>query len=186
MKPTTSFLPALLLIGGLVATGSAIAAEDVLSRQTRGDTQPSSETLLQTTSIFRRLAVALASGSEEAMNDLHGSQVENSDEKDRLNPPIPGIECDIDRIVNYVSCFSPVSDSKERADTLFTQFVNELQAALPSDSWLGMEAKPGIDSIRRYTYEEQKSGAHIDIDKVVQVGSEGQNTYAVSIFGWTF
>ena len=184
MKLAISLVSALLLAGGLAATGTAIAAEDVHSQQAKDDIQSSSETL-QTSSAFRRLALALSSGSE-AMGVFHGPRSKDSDEKDRLNPPIPGIACDIDRVLNYVSCFGPVISNQEQAGILFTQLVNELQTALPPDRWTGMKAKPGIDAIQSYTYEDQKSAAHIDIDIVAQVGLEGQSFYVVSIFAWTY
>ena len=52
----------------------------------------------QETSALRRLASALSAGNE-AMIHLRGSQTEYR-EKDRLNPPIPDMECDVDRIVS--------------------------------------------------------------------------------------
>jgi len=132
----------------------------------------------QETSALRRLASALSAGNE-AMTHLRGSQTEYR-EKDRLKLPIPGMECDVDRIVNYVSCYSSVIGSREEAGDRFIQFVDELQSALPSDRWRKVKEEPRIDSTRRYTYQDQGSDAHIDIDLIPRADS-----YMVTIFGWT-
>ena len=132
----------------------------------------------QETSALRRLASALSAGNE-AMTHLRGSQTEYR-EKDRLKLPIPGMECDVDRIVNYVSCYSSVIGSREEAGDRFIQFVDELQSALPSDRWRKVKEEPRIDSTRSYTYEDQGSDAHIDIDLIPRADS-----YMVTIFGWT-
>jgi len=182
MKITT-FFAALLLIASFVAIGTAMASEDVLSKQqVKGDIQPSGETT-EETSALRRLAIALASG-RQAMRSFRGSQSENNDNKDKVNPPIAGIECYIDRIASYLSCYSSRTDAEE-AETLFTRLVDELQAALPSDRWKGMKQEPGMSSVRSYTYMDQGSNAHIDIDIIAQPGLGGQSSYIVSIFGWT-
>jgi hypothetical protein len=47
-----------------------------------------------------------------------------------------------------------------------------------------METEPGIDSIRSYIYEDQISGAYIDIDLIAQLETEGEYSYLVTIFGW--
>ena len=132
----------------------------------------------QETSALRRLASALSAGNE-AMIHLRGSQTEYR-EKDRLTVPIPGMECDVDRIVNYVSCYSSAIGTREEAGNRFIRFVNELQSALPSDRWRKVKEEPRIDSTRSYTYEDQGSDAHIDIDLIPRADS-----YMVTIFGWT-
>jgi hypothetical protein len=113
------------------------------------------------------------------MGPLRGSQTEYR-EKDRLKPPIPDIECDVDRIVSYVSCYSSLIDTREEAGNLFTRFVNELQSTLPPDRWRKAKEELRIDSTRSYTYEDQGSDAHIDIDLSARADS-----YMVTIFGWT-
>src|SRR5688572_15666449 len=146
MKIKIAFFAAVLLIASLVATGTAIASEDVLSKPVKADIQPSGEPL-------RRLAVALSSG-REAMRPFRGSPSESHAEKDRLNAPIAEIECYIDRIASYVSCYSSPAGAEE-AETLFTRLVDDLQAALPSDRWKGMKQEPGLASIRSHTYVDQ-------------------------------
>lgn len=87
----------------------------------------------QETSALGRLALALSAGND-AMGPLRGSQTEYR-EKDKLKPPIPDMECDVDRIVSYVSCYSSVIGTREEAGNLFTRFTDELQSILPSDKW---------------------------------------------------
>ena len=132
----------------------------------------------QETSALGRLALALSAGNE-AMRPLRGSQTEYG-EKDRLNPPIPDMKCDVDRIVSYVSCYSSVIGTREEAGNLFTRFVDELQSTLPSDRWRKVKEEPRINSIRSYTYADQESDAHIDIDLIAL-----SDSYMVRIFGWT-
>jgi hypothetical protein len=132
----------------------------------------------QEISALGRLALALSDGNE-AMGPLRGSQTEYR-EKDRLKPPIPDIECDVDRIVSYVSCYSSLIGTREEAGNLFTRFVDELQSTLPPDRWRKVKEEPRIDSIQSYTYADQGSDAHIDIDLSARADS-----YMVTIFGWT-
>jgi len=168
----------------LVATvnTSAIAA-DVTNQATTDGWEPSVETG-QMSSEFRALASALSSGNE-AMQSFHGSWSELEDNKDNLNPPIPGLECYIDRILSYVSCYSPTVGTETGADRLFQLMVDELQAALPSTRWVGINQKPGVDSIRSYLYQDQKSYAHIDVDIVPRIDPQGISSYMISIFAWT-
>ena len=175
MKIKIAFFTAVLLIASLVVTGTAVASEDVPSNPVKADIQPSGEPL-------RRLAAALSSG-REAMRSFRGSRSEPSDNQERLSPSIAGIECYIDRIASYLSCYSSPTGAEE-VDTLFTRLVDELQAALSSDRWKGMKREPGTASIRSYTYVDQGSKAHIDIDIIPRPGLGVQSSYIVSIFGW--
>ena len=177
MKITTPLLAALILGGRLTITGTAFASEHVACTLKTSESVQSSQTN-QETSALRRLALALSAGNE-AMRPLRGSQTE-AGQKDRLKLSIPGMACDVDRIVSYVSCYSSLIRDKEEAGHLFTEFVEEFQSILPSDRWRRIQEEPRLDSIRSYTYEDQESDAHIDIDLVARVDS-----YMVTIFGWT-
>ena len=177
MKIKTLLLAALILAGRLTITGTAFASEHVASTLKTSESVQSSQTN-QETSALRRLALALSAGNE-AMRPLRGSQTE-AGQKDRLKLSIPGMACDVDRIVSYVSCYSSLIGTREEAGNLFTRFVDELQSMLPPDRWRKVKEAPRIDSIRSYTYEDQKSDAHIDIDLIARVDS-----YMVTIFGWT-
>ena len=134
MTSSASLLAALVLA---TAVNTSVVAGDVSNQVTSDDTQPSRETG-QIAGVLRSLARALSSGSE-AMRPFHGLRSENEDNKDDLNPAIPGMECYIDRILSYVSCYSPSMGTEKEADSLFRLMVDELQAALPSNRWLGMK-----------------------------------------------
>ena len=108
------------------------------------------------------------------------SLVEGSED----NPPIAGMNCYLDRIAIHVSCHSSLVDTEEEAVTLFSRVVDEVQAALPSDRWRGMQKEPGTAWIRSYTYEDQTSNAYIDIDITHRTGPSGQSFYMVSLFAW--
>ena len=49
----------------------------------------------------------------------------------------PAMDCDIDRILSYISCYSATTDMKEAADYRFTRLIKELQDVLPADRWGG-------------------------------------------------
>ena len=180
MKSRIAFLAAVLLTASFGATRTTAASQDVLS-ETR-DFQPAGDTGGET-SAMRRLAIALSSG-RAAMGPFHGSRIENNNYKNTLNPSIAGMECSIDRIAGYISCYSAPIGTEDEAVALFTWLVAELQTALPSERWIGITREPATASIRSFTYKDQNSSAHIDIDIVGRMGLGGQNAYIVSTFGW--
>ena len=177
MKIKTLLLAALILAGRLTITGTAFASEHVASTLKTSESVQSSQTNQETSALWR-LTLALSAGNE-AMRPLRGSQTE-AGQKDRLKLSIPGMACDVDRIVSYVSCYSSLIRDKEEAGHRFTEFVEEFQSILPSDRWRRIQEEPRLDSIRSYTYEDQESDAHIDLDLIARVDS-----YMVTIFGWT-
>src|SRR5436190_22103599 len=65
-----------------------------------------------------------------------------------------------------VSCYGSAIGSKVKADHRFIELIDELQAALPSDRWRGVETEPRVDSMRTYSSEGQDSGAHIESDLI--------------------
>ena len=176
------YLTGLLLALSLAAAGIAIAADDLVYGEANSPIQRSDEKS-QESSALHRLALGLSSGPE-AMRALRGSQSENNDNKDRLELSLVEMECNIDRIANYVACYSSPVHSETEAETLFAKLLYHLEAALPSDSWRGNQKAPGIASSRSYTYQDQRSNAHIDIDIVARPKPQGPNAYIVSIFGW--
>jgi len=94
------------------AVSSSVVAGDVSNQVRSNEPQPFTETG-QTTDVLSRLAGGLSSGSE-AMRQFHGLRSENQDNKDDLDPAIPGMECYIDRILSYVSCYSPRWELKRK------------------------------------------------------------------------
>jgi hypothetical protein len=182
MYRATSILTVLFLVSSLSAGKTSFASEETSSGATKTRISPSIETS-QGRDLLRQLAAALAAGGE-ALSRFRGSTIENEEGKNSFNPPMPGMDCSLDDIANYVSCYGSAIGSKEEASQRFIGLINELQAVLPFDRWRGEETEPGIDSIRSYTYEDQNSGAHIDIDLIGQLEMEGDYSYLVRIFGW--
>lgn len=181
MKIRIAFLAAVFLMRSFVVTSAAIGLEDILPNQGQADIQQPDKTS-QGTNTLRSLALALSSG-KEAMRPFGGSPSENDSKRDRPSPPIEGMECHIDRIASYISCYSYLTDP-EKADILYARLIDELQAALSSDTWKGIQKEPAMSSVRSYTYEDQNSNAHIDIDILAQLTPGGQNSYMVSVFAW--
>jgi hypothetical protein len=177
MKIKIAFLAAVLLIASFGASGTTRASQDAVSKQ--WSVQPVDNTTGGNNAI-RRLAIALSSG-RAAMGPFHGSRIENN--KNTLNAPIAGMACSIDRIANYISCYSAPMDTENEAVTLFTRLVDELKAALPSERWIGTRELK-TTSIRGYIYKDQNSSAHIDIDIIARLGLGGPNAYFVSAFAW--
>jgi len=185
MYRATSILTALLLVSSLSAGKTSFASEAASTGAMKSRISPSIETS-QERDLLRQLAAALATGSQ-ALSRFRGSTIKNKEGKESFNPldpPIPGMDCSVDDIVNSVSCYSSAIGTKEEASQRFIRLVDELQAVLPSDRWRGEETEPGIDSIRSYTYQDQNSDAHIDIDLIGQLEMEGEYSYLVRIFGW--
>ena len=182
MYRVTSIFTALFLVSSLSAGKTSFASEATSSGATKTRISPSSEPSPER-NVLRQLAVALAAGGE-ALSRFRGSTIENEEGKNSFNPPMPGMDCSLDDIANYVSCYGSAIGSKEEASQRFIGLINELQAVLPSDRWRGEETQPEVDSIRSYTYEDQNSGAHIDIDLIGQLDMEGDYSYLVRIFGW--
>ena len=114
------------------AVSKSAVAGDATNQATTVGSQPAIETVQS--GEFSAIAGALSLG-REAMQSFHGSWSELEDNKDTLNPPIPGLECYIDRILSYVSCYSPMIGTETGADRIFQLMVDELQAALSSARW---------------------------------------------------
>src|SRR4029453_5747650 len=185
MYRAISILTALFVVASFSADKTSFASEATPTVATETRFSSSIETS-QERNLLRQLAVALAAGGE-ALSRFRGSTIKNKEGKESFNPldpPIPGMDCIVDDIVNNVSCYDSAIGSKQEASQRFMRLINELQAVLPSDRWRGEETQPGIDSIRSYTYEDQNSGAHIDIDLIAQLDMEGDYSYLVTIFGW--
>jgi hypothetical protein len=97
---------------------------------------------------------------------------------------MPGMDCGIDQVLSYLSCRSSIINGEQEAGNLFTQFDYELQAALPSDSWRKGDNIPTVGSVRSSTYEDQSSGARIDVDLIAQLTSIGKYSYVLEVYGW--
>jgi hypothetical protein len=182
MYRATSILTALFFVASFSADKTSFASEATPTAATETRFSSSIETS-QGRNLLRQLAIALAAGGE-ALSRFRGPTIKTEEGKDLLNPAMPGMDCSVDGIANYVSCYGSATENKEEANRRFIRLINELQAVLPSDRWRGIETEPGIDTIRSYTYQDQNSGAHIDIDLIAQLETEGEYFYLVTIFGW--
>jgi hypothetical protein len=67
---------------------------------------------------------------------------------------------------------------------MFARIMDDVQTALPSDSWRAVETTPHVDSIRIRSYYHLKSGAQIDIDLVAGPGWDAQPLYWIRVYGW--
>src|SRR5215813_1931120 len=172
MHNARSFLTVVYLVGSLAGATRAIAADDTSPPPVTSDP----------VNVVRQVAIALAAGSD-AIQDLRGPPIENSN-LDRLKLPTPGMDCGIARSLIYVACHS-TAVKKSEAEAMFARLMDDVQTALPSDSWAPVEAPPRVDSIRIRSYYHLKSGAQIDIDLVAGPGGDAQPLYWVRIYGWT-
>jgi hypothetical protein len=166
------FLTFLFIVVSLAAARTSIAAED---------TSPPSATSHEV-NVVRQVAIALTAGSD-AIKELRGPPIENSN-LDRLNLPTPGMDCGIARSVIYVACHSAFSLNKNEAEALFARIMDEVQTALPSESWTSVEAVPHADLIRIRSYYHLKSGAKIDIGLEGDRSGKAQALYGIRVYGW--
>ena len=74
------------------------------------------------------------------------------------------MNCGIDRILSYVSCYSAVINNEKEAENVFNQLVDDVKAALPPDRWGPVQATPTLGSVRSISYQDGKTGARIDIE----------------------
>jgi hypothetical protein len=171
MYDARSVLTFLFMVVSLAGARTSIAAED---------TSPPSATSHEV-NVVRQVATALTVGSD-AVQNLRGPPIENSN-LDRLNLPTPGMDCGISRSVIYVACHS-ASLNKNDAEAMFARIMDDVQTALPSDSWSPVEDVPHVGLIRIRKYYHRHSGAQIDIDLVVYPSGNAQPLYGIRVYGW--
>jgi hypothetical protein len=171
MHDARSFFIVLFLAGNFTGAWPAIAA-DV--------TSPPSVTS-DPVNVVRQVAIALTAGSD-SIKELRGPPIEHSN-LDRLNLPTPGMACGIARALIYVACHG-ASLKKNEAEAMFARVMDDVQTALPSDSWAQVENVPHTGLIRSISYHNWKSGARIDVELMAQPGSEVQRLYWLRVYGW--
>src|SRR5262245_23142505 len=182
MYRATSILVALFFVSSLRAGETSFASEATSGVAT--ETRVSSP--IETTegrNLLRQLAIALAAGTE-ALSQFRGPTMKTEEGEDFFSPAMPGMDCSLNGIAHYVSCYGSAIGNTAEADRRFQRLIDELQAVLPSDRWRGIYTEPGVDSVRSYTYEDQNSDAHIDVDLITIMKTEGEPSYRVAIFGW--
>jgi hypothetical protein len=183
MYRTILILMASFIFSGLIAGKTSFASEVNSSVGTKTSISPSSESG-QERRALQQLALTLAAGGE-AWRSFHDSKTDYEETKYPLDPTIPDMNCNVDDIANYVSCYGSAIPRKEEAERRFTGLINELQGVLPPERWKGAETEPRIGSIRSYTSEDQMSDAQIDIDIAPQWSPDSEMSYLITIFGWT-
>lgn len=169
MHDASSFLTLLFFV--VVIAGATTIAAD-------GSSPPFTR---QEVNVVRQVAIALAAGTK-AMQDLRGPPIEHSN-LDRLMLPTSGMDCGIARSLIYVACNSAAL-KKNEAEAMFARIMDDVQTALPLDSWSPVEVQPHDDLIRLRSYYHLKSGAQIDIDLVARPVLEAQPVYWVRVYGW--
>ena len=179
----TLIFTASFILSGFIAGNTSFASDENSSAGTKTTVSPSGETKKERRAL-QQLAIALAAGGS-AWSSFHRAKVDNEETKHPLDPTIPDMDCSVDEIADYVSCYGSPIASKEEAERRFTGLIDELQAVLPSERWQGAETEPRISSIRSYTCRDQDSDAQIDIDLASRWSPDEEITYVVTIFGWT-
>jgi hypothetical protein len=172
-----------LIFSGLIAANTSFASDVNSPVGTTTSISPSGESS-QERRALQQLAVMLMA-EDGTRRSFHDSNSDDDETKHPLEPTIPEMNCNVNDIANYVSCYGSAIGHKERAERRFTGLIDELQAVLPPDRWAGAEIEPRIGSIRSYTWEDQLSDARVDIDIVPQFSSDEKISYVVTIFGWT-
>ena len=183
MYHTILIWTASFLFSGLIAGKTSFASEVNSSVDTKASISPSSESG-QEGRALEQLAVRLAAGGG-AWRSSHDSKPDDDETKHPLDPTIPDMNCNVDDLANYVSCYGPAIGQKEGAERRFTGLINELQAVLPPERWTGAETEPRTGSIRSYTSRDQDSDAQIDIDIAPRWSPNEEISYVITIFGWT-
>jgi hypothetical protein len=133
----TLILILIVLLGSLATGKTAIAAEE---------TSAPPSAMRHEVNVVRQVANLLAAG-RDAMLARRGPPIENSN-LDRLKLDTPGMHCGIDRVLSYVACYSDSLMTKKDAESIFTRLMDDVQTALPSDSWRQLEGVPHISVVR--------------------------------------
>src|SRR5439155_18466744 len=165
MYSARSILVILFFLSSLSEADPGLGFEDGSSITTQARTSPALQSS-QASNVLRQIAIGLSGGSE-AMRALRGAPDEDA-RKYRLHPTLPEMNCSIDRILSYLSCYGAVINNEKEAENVFKQLVDDVKAALP---------------VRSITYEDRKS-SRIDIELLVSSTMEVQSSYVVSLYGW--
>lgn len=182
MHGRTFALMAIFVFGAFLGGSRSLAFQDDSSPGASASIASSGETSREI-EMLRQLAAALAAGGD-SLQRFRGSAIQDEEGKNRLRPQIPGMNCSLDSIANYVACYGSTIENKKDADSRFFRFIGDLRAVLPPADWLGVEPQPRVDAVRSYTFEDRNSGAHIDIDLVRRLANEENYSYLLTIYGW--
>src|SRR6266850_6409834 len=179
MCATRSILAFLFFLSSLGGVNRSFAFENGPPMATNAGDSPASQSS-QASNVLGQIAIALAGGSE-AMRALRGSPYKDT-QKDKLQPPLPGMNCGIDRILSYVSCYSALINNEKEAEDAFTRLVDDVEAALPAGRWGPIQATPRLGAVRSVSYQDQKSAARLDIELLVRSTLEVHSSYVISLY----
>ena len=182
MCAARSILAFLFFLSSLGGVNRSFAFENGPPMATNAWDSPASQAS-EASNVLEQIAIALAGGSE-AMRALRSSPYEDT-QKDKLQPPLPGMNCGIDRILSYVSCYSALINNEKEAENAFMRLVDDVEAALPSDRWQPVRVLPRLGAVRSVSYQDQKSAARLDIELLVRSTLEVHSSYVISLYGWT-
>ena len=171
-----------LIFSGLIAGKTSFASDEDSFAGPKTAASASGESG-QERRALQQLAAALAAGGG-TWSTVHRAKISNEETKERLDLSIPDMNCNVDEIASYISCYGSPIASKEGAQLRFTGLIDGLQAVLSSKQWQGAETEPRIGSIRSYTCRDQASDARIDIDVAPRWSPDAEIAYVVTIFGW--
>ena len=180
MYRATVIFTASFILSGFIVGKASFASEVNSSTDRKTIVSPSGERK-QERRALQQLVLTLAAGGAT----WDSSKIDAQETKHPLNPTIPEMDCSVDEIADYVSCYGSPIASKKEAEDRFTGLIDELQAVLPSERWQGAETEPRIGSIRSYTCRDQDSDAQIDIDIAPQWSANEEISHVITIFGWT-
>jgi hypothetical protein len=169
------------ILSGFIAGKASFAAELNSSTDSKTTVSPSGEPK-QERRALQQLAIALAEGAGK-WNSFDRTKIDSEETKQPLDPTIPDMDCSVDEIADYVSCYGSPIASKKEIEGRFAGLIDDLQAVLPSERWQGGEIEPRTGSIRSYTYRDQN--AQIDIDIAPRWSPDEEISYLLTIFGWT-
>ena len=183
MCAARSILAFLFFLSSLGGANRSFAFENGPPMATKAGNSPAALQSSQASNVLGQIAIALAGGSE-AMRALRSSPYEDT-QKDKLQPPLPGMNCRIERILSYVSCYSALINNEKEAEDAFTRLVDDVEAALPAGRWGPIQATPRLGAVRSVSYQDQKSAARLDIELLVRSTLEVHSSYVISLYGWT-
>ena len=177
-----SILAVLFFFSSVGAVKAVFASEDSSSMVMKTETSPAFQSS-QASNVLRQLPLR----SREVARLCTPSAVRPDEygQKDRLQPMLPEMNCGIDRILSYVSCYSAVINNEKEAENVFNQLVDDVKAALPSDRWEPVKVMPTLGAVRIISYRDRESAAQIDIELLVRPTMEVQRSYVISLYGWT-
>jgi hypothetical protein len=112
MYRATLIFTASFILSSFIAGKASFASDVNSSTDTKTTASPSAET--KEGRALQQLAVALAAGGG-TWRSFHRAEIDDQEIKHPLDPTIPDMDCSVDEIADYVSCYGSPIASKEDA-----------------------------------------------------------------------